>query len=326
MIKKRRQISDEWTLVCKDQHSIPELLGNLISERHCNDCLVSSFKIKEEYGVGEIQQIAIDDITLILNSFELRKDILFRRNIQKDFVQLSFLLNGEKIICLKGNEIFLEGSDSYLAQIKPLDGTFKILANCPYQEVRIRLTNSFLGNHGFTDDYRFNELLSEHSILPITDKVMEVLDTIINYNFYEPTAKMYLTAKVFELLALQITNYKNGVPTKTKIKGAQNLKRLSTVKKVIVENLQTNYSLSYFSKEIGMNKTHLNREFSRIFGLTINQFSLEQKMNRAKYLLHHTDVPIYEIAEEVGYKNSTHFSAAFKREVGKTPRQFRIFD
>lgn len=36
-----------------------------------------------------------------------------------------------------------------------------------------------------------------------------------------------------------------------------------------------------------------------------------------------TDLPIYEIAEQIGYKNATHFSAAFKRQEGTTPKKFK---
>ena len=45
---------------------------------------------------------------------------------------------------------------------------------------------------------------------------------------------------------------------------------------------------------------------------------------RAKYLLENTELPIYEIAESVGYKNATHFSAAFKRFYNETPKVCRL--
>jgi AraC-like DNA-binding protein len=46
-------------------------------------------------------------------------------------------------------------------------------------------------------------------------------------------------------------------------------------------------------------------------------------MELARQLLTRTDQLIYEVSEAVGYKNATHFSAAFKRHSGKTPKQFR---
>ena len=46
-------------------------------------------------------------------------------------------------------------------------------------------------------------------------------------------------------------------------------------------------------------------------------------MEKAVQLLNLSNKPIYEISDLVGYKNPTHFSAAFKRNFGCTPRQFR---
>lgn len=48
-------------------------------------------------------------------------------------------------------------------------------------------------------------------------------------------------------------------------------------------------------------------------------------MTKAKDLLRGTQMPIYQIAEDVGYKNATHFSAAFKKYYGELPKQYRNF-
>ena len=45
---------------------------------------------------------------------------------------------------------------------------------------------------------------------------------------------------------------------------------------------------------------------------------------KAKKLLEYSQKPIYEISEIVGYKNATHFTAAFKKQEGTTPKKFRM--
>jgi AraC-like DNA-binding protein len=67
----------------------------------------------------------------------------------------------------------------------------------------------------------------------------------------------------------------------------------------------------------------LKNELKRNFGCSISRFSTIEKMNKAKELLKNPQLPIYQIAEEVGYKNATHFTAAFKRYFGNTPKYFR---
>ena len=326
MVKKRRDITTVEVLDSKaTQMTMADALGTMVGEYTSQDYCFTSYGIKEAYGVGKILQVSMGDVVITLNRFELNKDVLFKRRIAEDFVQLSFLMEGEKVVRLKGKEFSLESGDSYLVTIRPLDGEFKILGNTSYKELRIRFSTTFLANHGFTQDYRFKELVDDNLILPITDQVLVVLDTVIKYNFDDAAARIYVMAKVLELLALQISNYKSGVFTSVTSKGNKNLKKLSQVKQMIGKSLHINWSLSMLSKEIGMNKTNLNREFARVFGMTVHQYSLEQKMKRAEYLLLNTDTPIYQIAEEVGYKNATHFSAAFKREIGKTPKKFRLY-
>ena len=47
-------------------------------------------------------------------------------------------------------------------------------------------------------------------------------------------------------------------------------------------------------------------------------------MELAKKLLQEQQLNVNEIASKLGYSNSSHFIAAFKRKYGITPKQFAI--
>lgn len=47
------------------------------------------------------------------------------------------------------------------------------------------------------------------------------------------------------------------------------------------------------------------------------------KINRAKVLLHDTNLSILAISERLGYYDSSHFGRIFKKVTGLTPRMFR---
>jgi AraC family transcriptional regulator len=50
---------------------------------------------------------------------------------------------------------------------------------------------------------------------------------------------------------------------------------------------------------------------------------LERRIERAKSLLHETDLPITEIAHLIGCASHSHFSVMFHRATGQTPRDYR---
>ena len=47
------------------------------------------------------------------------------------------------------------------------------------------------------------------------------------------------------------------------------------------------------------------------------------RMDRAKYLLKSTDLPIKAIGAEVGYRTEASFTGAFTDKIGVSPRKFR---
>ena len=68
---------------------------------------------------------------------------------------------------------------------------------------------------------------------------------------------------------------------------------------------------------------NLSRQFSQTEGRTIEQYIIAQRVERAKELLQLGELPVSEIADQLGYRTNSHFSAQFKRLTGLTPTQFR---
>ncbi len=46
-------------------------------------------------------------------------------------------------------------------------------------------------------------------------------------------------------------------------------------------------------------------------------------MNKAKMLLEETDIPVNEIAFELGFESHSNFYRAFKKKIDDTPENFR---
>ncbi|MCR9807773.1 helix-turn-helix domain-containing protein [Vibrio parahaemolyticus] len=63
--------------------------------------------------------------------------------------------------------------------------------------------------------------------------------------------------------------------------------------------------------------------FKNMLGVSIKQYLIMMRINRAKVLLSNTRNPINNIANDSGFKHPGSFFAAFKKHVGVTPQKFR---
>ncbi|STO55331.1 AraC family transcriptional regulator [Canicola haemoglobinophilus] len=74
-----------------------------------------------------------------------------------------------------------------------------------------------------------------------------------------------------------------------------------------------------------ISRSNLEQRFKQEIDKTIHQVIHEEKLNRAKYMLRFTEISTQEIAEICGYPSLQYFYAVFKKEYGKTPREFRAW-
>jgi AraC family transcriptional regulator len=60
-----------------------------------------------------------------------------------------------------------------------------------------------------------------------------------------------------------------------------------------------------------------------VTGFTPHAYLANVRIDRARTLLTHTDLPITRIAAEAGYRSSSHFAHAFRGVTGESPRAYR---
>ncbi len=284
---------------------------------------IKRYQLHPKYGKGCINQFSTQEISITISRYKLNKDLIYYQLLKKECVQIHFILTGEKVIYLKYfKDLFLENWDSFMTHIQNYDGRIKIFGDKMFTEIKIQIPLSFLINHGLVNDYKLKTLYDDNLILPITDELFSILENLERKDILEIANEMYLNAKALEIMALQLEQYKNKM-NRVKSGNDKTLKMLYQTRKLIKSNLHRNLSLMELAIEVGVNSNTLNKEFIRVFGYSVSEFSILEKMNHAKYMLENTQKMIYQIAEEIGYKNATHFTAAFKRSFNITPKQFR---
>ncbi|MBB6729573.1 response regulator [Cohnella zeiphila] len=87
-------------------------------------------------------------------------------------------------------------------------------------------------------------------------------------------------------------------------------------------HLAQDVSLAAIADHVHLHPVYLSRVFTAETGETLSDYLHRLKMDRASYLLKHSEQKIYEIAAQVGYE-STYFMKVFKKHFGKTPQEYR---
>ncbi|WP_375436148.1 helix-turn-helix domain-containing protein [uncultured Hymenobacter sp.] len=83
-----------------------------------------------------------------------------------------------------------------------------------------------------------------------------------------------------------------------------------------------NYS-TYLVEHLGRDYPYLSHLFSVSEGLTIEKFSIRQKVERAKELIGYGELSIAEVAGNLGYSSAAHLSRQFRQVTGLTPTEFQ---
>lgn len=92
----------------------------------------------------------------------------------------------------------------------------------------------------------------------------------------------------------------------------------------ISEHLADNLSLGRLAEVACLGKYHLAKVFKAQVGVSPHRYILNARIERARYLLSYTTDTVQRIGRACGFEQSSSFCAAFRRETGISPSQYRV--
>jgi len=139
------------------------------------------------------------------------------------------------------------------------------------------------------------------------------------------TRKLFLQAKVLEFLSIQLEAIKdNGTPQRQGVLTRNEEQRIRDARKILSSRMTDPPTLAELSDLTGLNLTKLKKGFKLVFGKTAYACFLEDRLERAHTLLSRGSMNVSQVAWEVGYINVSHFSAAFRKQYGVSPKTFQM--
>lgn len=94
------------------------------------------------------------------------------------------------------------------------------------------------------------------------------------------------------------------------------------IRDYIDRNLST-ASLQTIADAVYLHPVYLSRLYKAETGEGISEYIHKQRMLKAAEMLKDDTLKIYEISEQLGFKNAAYFSKVFREEFGMTPNDFR---
>ena len=145
---------------------------------------------------------------------------------------------------------------------------------------------------------------------------------LINCNVTGIARSMYLESIVLYLVyQIQKNNlvFQLNCDTCSFVNKPSELDKINKAKEFIINNLDENITIPILSNLVGTNQCYLKKGFKEVTGKTIFEFIQDNRMEKAKHLLQHTDKTIGDIALMTGYASVSSFSQSFKNYFGVTP-------
>jgi AraC family transcriptional regulator len=91
----------------------------------------------------------------------------------------------------------------------------------------------------------------------------------------------------------------------------------------IEANLSQDLTHSQLAAAAAMSPSHFAHAFRQATGLPPHRYVLNRRIEHAKTLLRHTEIPITEIAQHVGCCSHSNFTALFHKATGVAPSHYR---
>lgn len=96
------------------------------------------------------------------------------------------------------------------------------------------------------------------------------------------------------------------------------------IRRYIDENYESeDLSLQEIATQFSVSESYVCIIFKKVFDTTVNQYIIDNRMEKAIYYLKNTNKKIKEISTLVGYRDCNYFIRIFKKNTGRTPTDYR---
>ncbi|MCQ4923433.1 response regulator [Tissierella carlieri] len=161
------------------------------------------------------------------------------------------------------------------------------------------------------------DYIKNHYIEPITFIVI----TAFSYFEYAQSS-LRLGAKDILLKPIEANSLKESIARVIGYKFTDN-PLLNDILQYININYRNDIQLNQCAKDFHISVNQINRLFNKYFHMTFIKYLNKFRIDKAIELMYNEELPIKEIATQVGFNNLNYFYKTFKIITGNTPKNYR---
>ncbi|OXA78544.1 transcriptional regulator, AraC family [Flavobacterium aquidurense] len=291
----------------------------------------------ENTGIEEIKsRHLITNGMVLLDTqmyFTTPQTIIFE--IDEESVVMNFICcnNVETYIDNLDTEKFSKENTHNIFYTHNYKATYKIPAFEQINYLSIILSKDFYSTI-INEDWELHEKFSKNILLkkssyltskyiPFTPAIQWIIHEIKVCNRHGALKKMYLEAKIKELLIHQLETI-IPLPKQKDHIDEDDYNKLAEAKEILEKDYVHAPTLTELSRLISLNEFKLKKGFKACFGTTVKSYIIKLRMEHAKKLFQNKSITVSEAAYKCGYKDVSHFSAAFKSFYGFSPQKIKI--
>ncbi|MDO4296156.1 MAG: AraC family transcriptional regulator [bacterium] len=314
-----------------------DTLYRLYYELSVNTPKALSMEFPSELGGGRITQLPIKH-GVVLSDWQMYyqsdADLNVQGPMDEEYIQIIFCMNDgvswesrskHRSLSLQKKEACIyasQGGSEAICYRKNHNYCFKSI-KIPASYFWELLSDYFEGQELLV--YK-KKLWEEYSKVPITPMMEQLLAEMGQFSQYQGSlGYLYLDGKLRELLAIYLGEVLELDILMGKDTSLSRTERIAIMeaKQRIDSQLAFAPSREELSELVHLSVPKLSSGFSSLYGTSIHQYIIEQRLKQASQLLLDGEWTVSEIATRVGYGKPSNFSAAFKKKYGVVPKNYR---
>jgi two-component system response regulator YesN len=99
---------------------------------------------------------------------------------------------------------------------------------------------------------------------------------------------------------------------------------ITEIIKYIEQNYPSDLSLQEVAGKFYVSREYISRKFKQEYGINFSDYIVNVRIEKAKLLMQNPNLKLAQISEMVGFHDVKYFSKVFKKQVGCSPKDYRV--